>query len=496
MPSIGELEDKKSDVQNQLKVLNKEKQDKGKWTDEQLTTVTNLAAEYTKIQTELTRERDELKRQADIASSLQSIIGDEKKSPSGAALGNPQGDDGASLGKLSDNFMALMQHYGSDLPNFVKAQENATPTFRCGAPGQYAPMDSDTIQHDGKMISIKTLSSPIYRKAWRDTIKNIQGESQFVQRLSQVKAECFDTGCGTVMSPSDFASGGFMLNPMTFASELQKCCDKTVVMRSISNVVTVTSIGISIPRLRKRLASFAKGCECEPPVKCDVPEGDRIEFRPQPWTQCTGICDALLKFTSMPVERLLMDELTRDLRENLEFLYLYDDGMSGPLGILHPNGLLTPDLEITTATFAGSVALNFLIDAMCALPNCASNRAEWLFSNLAWCDILKLVDGNDRHYFAEIINAQGVGQGVSRPNLMGHPVNISETITGDFTIEDDYPGVFGDFSSYLILDGPATDLKKDTNIFSNRTCWVARGYTGGGVVNDCDFIRLKVIAAE
>jgi HK97 family phage major capsid protein len=492
MPSIAEMEDKKAVVQSELRKLTARKDDTGKWSDEELTQVQNLTTEYTDIQTNLTKEREELKRQADIAANVQQIVGAQQQ--------QAKGGDGASTtdgsGLTPELIQVIAQQFGDHLPEAVKKAQQGKPTFRCGGPGKYAPFEAETIQHDGRMVSCKTINHPSYRKAWSDTIKSVQGDGAFVSRLSEVYNECFDSGCGKVMTPSDFATGGFMLNPMTFASELQKCCDKSVVLRSIANVVTVSSIAISIPRLTKRLASFALGCECEPPPKCDVPEGERVEFRPQPWTQCTGICDALLKFTMMNPEQLLMDELTRDLRENLEFLYLFGDGQAGPLGILHPLGLSTPDKEITNGTFAGSVGLNFLIDVMCALPNCASNRAEWLFSNTAWCDILKLVDGNDRHYFASVIESQGVGQGVSRPSLMGHPVNISETITGDFVTDDDYPGAFGDWSSYLILDGPATDTKRDTNIFSNRTCWVVRGYTGGGVVNDCDFQRMKVIAAE
>jgi HK97 family phage major capsid protein len=483
MPSIAELEDKKVIVHNRLKDLSAAKEDKGRWDESELEQVGNLTKEYTEIQTSIETERADIKKQADVASSLQSLISNQAK-----------GDDGVSAaGELSPELVKAIAHqFGNDMPGAVaNVAKDTVPTFRCGGPGVYLPMEAETIMHNNKLVSCKTLNSPQYRKAWRDTIKAVQGGDAFVQRLGQVYNECNDTGCGTTMGPNDFATGGFMLNPMTFASELQKCCDKSVVMRSISNVVTVTSIGISIPRLTKRLQSFAKGCECEPPAKCDIPEGDRIEFRPQPWTQCTGICDALLQFTMMNPEQLLMDELTRDLRENLEQLYLYDDGQMGPLGILHPNGLLTADHEITTATFTPTD----LIDVMCALPNCASNRAEWLFSNAAWCDILKLQDANERYYFWDVIMSQGVGEGNARPALFGHPVNISETITGDFIMADDYPGVFGDFSSYLILDGPSTDTKRDTNIFSNRTCWVVRGYTGGGVVNDCDFLRMKIVAA-
>jgi len=487
MPAIGELEDKKADVHNRLKNLNKTREEKGEWDEGQVTEINNLMTEYTDLQGQIETERAKLESQAKLAADAQKLI-------SNAKPGTKPGDDGASgtAGLSPEVIQAIAQQFGSNMPHFGgQTQSPNVPTFRCGAPGQYEPIDSETIMHDGKMISCKTLNSDKYRKAWRDTVKNVQGHDVFVTRLHEVWNECNDDGCGTTMGPSDFATGGFMLNPMMFASELQKCCDKSVVMRSIANVVTVTSIGISIPRLTKRLASFAKGCECEPPAKCDIPEGDRIEFRPQPWTQCTGICDALLKFTMMNPERLLMDELTRDLRENLEFLYLYDDGQAGPLGILHPNGLstdpvLTPDSGLTP---------DKLIDAMCALPNCASNRAQWLFSNTAWCQILKLKDGNDNFYFWQTLLSQGVGEGTSRPALFGHPVNISETIVGDFETDGTFPGVFGDFSSFLILDGPATDTKKDTNIFSNRTCWVVRGYTGGGVVNDCDFVRFLVEAA-
>lgn len=485
MPAIGELEDKKVEVHNRLKNLMEEKKEKGEWDEGQVTEVTNLTAEYTDLQKQIVAERERLDQQAATAADVQKLLAGQ--------VGDAGGDGASASGGLAPEVIqAIAQQFGSNMPNFAgQAPPPQVPTFRCGGPGQYEPLETPTIMHDGKMVSCKTLNSPEYRKAWRDTVKNVQGGDVFITRLNQVWNECNDTDCGAAMGPSDFATGGFMLNPMMFASELQKCCDKSVVMRSISNVVTVTSIGISIPRLTKRLASFAKGCECEPPPKCDIPEGDRVEFRPQPWTQCTGICDALLKFTMMNPERLLMDELVRDLRENLEFLYLYDDGQAGPLGLLHPLGLTTPDKEIVTATMTP----DDLIDVMCTLPNCASNRAEWLFSNAAWCDIMKLKDQNNQYYFWATLIAQGIGEGVSRPSLFGHPVNISETITGDFTIEDDYPGVLGDFSSYLILDGPATDTKKDTNIFSNRTCWVVRGYTGGGVVNDCDFQRIKVIPA-
>jgi hypothetical protein len=148
------------------------------------------------------------------------------------------------------------------VPQFNTVPENVPTSFRNGGPGQYTRFNESSIMIDQNAYSTDVLACEPYMEAFRRTIKNgldAQSFMQFLHSSWDRVAECCDTPNAT---PSDFATGGYLLTPLQFVDGLQKCCDKLVVMGQISNVVTVTqATRLGVRRLKTRMSSFSWGNE-------------------------------------------------------------------------------------------------------------------------------------------------------------------------------------------------------------------------------------------
>jgi len=463
---------------------------KGEWTKDEAEKAGAVAIEITKSREERNVRQTEIDQQGKQVSDLKNLM---------AGGSHKVGDDGSDslAGTSLEDRRQLIEAYGLDKDNAATAGK---VLFRNGKHGRYTAFDRDTVQlgDNTNPLGVEHLASPEYRKTWNHMLKQ-QNFSDFPNQLNQVKAEtgCFGDNCGTVMNPNDYFQGGFMINPTTFLTDLQRECDDMVVMRQWASVRTIGSIAVSIPVLVKRLQSFAWGCECTPPRKSDIPEGDRLTLRLHEWTQMTGICNALLNWTSSP-EPLLMEELAYDLSINLEDSYLYANGQESPLGLLNRitwKNAVKADPNKVYKIKKGTPSLDCLL-RLFNQHNCPN--ASLLISKMMWGQLMEMKNGNGDYYFWPIIMNQGVVSGVNRPNFMGVSVFVSDRMTGDFKTADPtdrYAAVLGDGQSYWILDGPATKTGRDENIYQDRTCFVVRGYAGGGVVNEHRFTPIQVTAS-
>jgi HK97 family phage major capsid protein len=385
---------------------------------------------------------------------------------------------------LNINFIRLVSREGQT--NFA---QQASLSYRNGGHNTYTNFDpSRTISfEDQKDLSVQFMASQLYNESFREIIFDGQTDRHFVEKLHRRKMECCPDALAT---PSDFTAGGFLIAPMQFYQGLQRCCDKSVVMRQLATVVTVTeACKLGIRRLTKRMSSFAWGCECAPPKKCDIPRGDQKVMEPNPWTVCTSVCNALIRKSTQPYENILLTEMAQDVSENLERGYLYGDGKGEPLGILHQNGMAkSSDIPLKI----GSLDPACLMEISCQIPSCVN--PAWLMGKKTYCDILKLTNGCGDYYWWNLIvqNGTGVnGNPNSRPSLMGHPVYISEFIEDSLDVAGHYPIALADFgSSYFIADGPSLGIQKDTNIYTDSSCWVGRGHSDGMIVKDCDARRV------
>lgn len=368
----------------------------------------------------------------------------------------------------------------------------AGPTFRNGRNGTYTAMSMDTIRiGDENNFKLSYIESDVYSKVFSEGI----GQSMDHNSIAINASIRYNESCcpATDATPSNFKAGGWLITPMTFAEGIQRCCDRNTVMRQLANVRTVTeACKLGIRRLTKRPQSFAFGCECRPPEKCDGVGGEIKEMEPHLWTQCTVVCNALLRKSIISYEQMLMQELGVDLSESLENAYLYGNGHNQPLGIFHRNAL---DKSCTFPLKKGTFDPSCLLRMACQLSSCVNG--SWLMGKHTYCDILQSTNGCGDYYWWNLIVQNGPGSSGnenSRPSLMGSPVWISEFITDSIDRVGDFPMIYGDFDHYWITDGPTIGIKKQEDIMHDTTCWVARGHTDGMPVNDCRFKRMQVVA--
>lgn len=443
-------------------------------------------------------------RRAELRVDAKKLLDDHGRAPGDYTEANKRQFDLAlkEAGELDEQIKMREQYEkiaGEDLPEELRTKiatggngqvrgfkyDPQSVIFRSSAAMVYEPMK---IQNDRDRLR----ASDVYRDAVIHAIA--QGDKNVLQHVSRylVKnaGECPDPA----VSSADYSEGGWLTTPLQMLSQIIRCCDKMVKMRSLATIYTVTeacSLGV-----RKHTADMTAadwGEECQEP-QCGVPTGHVKVLTPNILSACTALCRELLRKTSDNVSAYFIDSMARAMSYKMEEGYLYGDGIGKPLGLLSsdPAAISADRFKtfVTGTTFDG----DDLIDVLCNIPDCMlGGNLAWLMSRAMWCAIFKLK--TDYGYMWSMTSDRGLA--ASAPLvLLGYPTMISEFMNqyapGQENAHGWIPLVFGDFSKYWIADRNGQLLESDLCVSKDRIAWYSRQWTDGMVICDEAFSGIIV----
>ena len=204
--------------------------------------------------------------------------------------------------------------------------------------------------------------------------------------------------------------GGYFVASETFVEGILKNVDDEVFIQKNSRVFLVD--GYRNLGVRKRLAkanSFIKGQELTDitaSFDSSLKWGKRY-LTPHYFVGGIQISNDLLRNSFMPVESMVRDELMINLREFLEYQYLYGNGDQGPLGIMVPSaeGLPTSrdsaaiDADVNTGGGEDSTThfgANSLIRAKFDMKPQYRDKSRWMWHTNTLERIATMRDGEGR----------------------------------------------------------------------------------------------------
>jgi HK97 family phage major capsid protein len=285
-------------------------------------------------------------------------------------------------------------------------------------------------------------------------------------------------------------AGGFTVAPQQFVASLIQAVDNAVFMRSLANVMTVTSaesLGIfsmtadvSDPTWTSELATGA--------ADSALTFGKR-ELRPHPLAKRILISNKLLRASALDMEGFVRGRFAYKFGVAQESAFMTGTGFQQPLGVFtaSADGIST-SRDVSTGNTTTSMTFDGIMEAKFTLKPQYWSRARWIFHRDGIKQLAKLKDG-EGNYIWQMGNVQ-IGQ---PDRLLGVPVLLSEYAPNTFTTGL-YTGIIGDFNNYWIADALDMQVQRLVELYAatNQIGLIARLETDGAPVLEEAFVRVKL----
>lgn len=388
--------------------------------------------------------------------------------------------------QTNEKLLKRLEAAGMTLAEHAKGTDgaNSLPTFRdgSGVPNRYQPLkqvsDDDSWRHE-----------MAYRQAYADgivrTLDDDRGHK--AHTIQAHRAACGDSGGP---GPGSYGDGGFLTTPLQYVSEMIKCCDKTVMMRQMARIFTVTdACALGARKRTKGISSATWGQSCRKP-ECDTPEGTVKTLHPHCLAACTAMCRELIRLSVVDPVMFFLEELSRNMAETMEQAYLFGTGQNEPFGMLAEDAV-SADRYLPFSLAADTLDGDMLIDMLCSIPDCMLNgNLLWMMSRELWCSILKLKTSSGYLWSTE--GNRGLTPGADR-QLLGIPVAVSEFMQ-DGSAEGHVPLALFDAQQYWIADRNSLLTESETCVGEDMVYWYSRFWTDGMPICDEGFSFLKIVA--
>ena len=270
--------------------------------------------------------------------------------------------------------------------------------------------------------------------------------------------------------------------PKGFVNEVIRSLNNGVFVREIAKKYTLTQLeGITIPK-RTGVVGNASWGDAE-----SIDDGldyGSVTLKPQGLNKTVKLAKKLVKFSSLPIEQEVKNELVEAYSRTLEQAYLTGNGASDtPFGVFNTTAVpVTQDVVVGT----GDIEAKSFISAKNKMPS--GYNPVWIIHPDVLTEIEGLKDGDGRHIFTQSFR-------VGEPDtILGIPV-IKSDFAPNVIEADAYIAVLGDFGrGYAIADVETMEVQVLKELYAGTNQIGYKGYflTTGNVIDEKAFVRVKL----
>lgn len=263
---------------------------------------------------------------------------------------------------------------------------------------------------------------------------------------------------------SDPERAGTFTVPEEFWNGILKNLDDMTHVQSMARVMSITAQTLAI-RMRLAKASMIGPGEELSDAQTNIENTLRYGKRtitPQFHTGAFRISNALLKDSSINILDYIQSEISIDVAEYMETLFLTGNGVgNNPVGLLHlataGEGIdSSRDVNLGDNVFTAET----LVDVRYALKETYARNAVWMLHRLMLAEIAKL-KGSDGHPLWRASMVPNVPD-----TILGRPMVLNEFMPYS-TANDAYGILFGDFSNYWVVFKDLMTMQVQSELYSN-----------------------------
>jgi len=283
-------------------------------------------------------------------------------------------------------------------------------------------------------------------------------------------------------------TGGFLITPEQWVSDLIKAVDNQVFMRSLATTYSVpTAASLGAASLDNDPADPTWTSELNIGTEDSTMSFGKRDLNPHPLAKFIKVSRELLRRIPS-VEGLVRDRLAYKFAVTLESAYLTGNGSGQPLGIFtaSDNGIST-SRDVSKGNTATSMKFDGLKEAKYTLKQQYRKNAKMLLHRDGIKQVAKLKDGEGNYLWQPSVVA-------GEPDrVLNIPVIESEYVPNTFTAGE-YVGAIGDFSWYWIADAHQMEMQRLEELYagSNQVGFLGRFNTDGMPVLEEAFVRITL----
>jgi HK97 family phage major capsid protein len=284
-------------------------------------------------------------------------------------------------------------------------------------------------------------------------------------------------------------SGGYLVAPQQFVTQLIKGVDDAVFMLNRSTSFPVTSSdSLGAPSLDTDPADPAWTAEIGAISEDSSMAFGGRELVPHQLTKLVKVAEKLLMISAIPPEPLVRQRLEYKFSTTFESAALNGDGAGKPLGIFTASaqGISTgrdvnTDMSTTAVTFDG------LKSVKGTLKQNYRGRAVWVAHRDLETQVAKLKDGEGQYQWQQSTVAGDPDR------LLGSPLLLSEYAPNTFTTGQ-YVAVYGDLSWYwtAIMQSVVFQRLNELYIANGQIGFRSKMWGDGMPVLEEAFVRAKL----
>lgn len=294
-----------------------------------------------------------------------------------------------------------------------------------------------------------------------------------------------------VMQADKDVSGGLLVENQKFSGEVLMDLHDLVFIRKLARVITEPyASSIFWPVLATTVGDSDWTAELSIGALGDM-KTEGFTLSPKPSAKYMRLSETLVRKSNSLAETLVRSELSYKFGITEEKAFLTGDGAGKPMGVFTVatggGAGITTARDVSTSNSATEIKCDNLLSVVESLKAQYRSKAVWVFSRQAVGQIRRLKIG-DGSYIWQPSMQLGVPS-----QLLGYPVYESEYVPNTFT-SGLYVGIFGDFSSYIIVTALDTRITVLTELFAmtNEIGYVGRMEVDGAPANENAFARVKL----
>ncbi len=284
-------------------------------------------------------------------------------------------------------------------------------------------------------------------------------------------------------------SGGYLVAPEQFVTELLKDVDNAVFIRRLATVRTlVNAESLGVPTLDANPADADWTSELAVGSEDSTMAFGKRELSPKPLAKLLKVSNKLLRASALNPESLVRERLAYVFGISEEQAFMTGSGAGQPLGVFTASAQgISTGRDVSTGNTGTSIQTDGLIEAKHTLKGQYWPRARWIFHRDAIKQIRKLKDGNGQYLWQPGISSD------LPSSILEVPYFMSEYAPNTFTTGL-YVGLIGDFSMYWIADALDMQIQRLVELYAatNQTGFIGRLETDGMPVMENAFVRVKL----
>ncbi len=267
------------------------------------------------------------------------------------------------------------------------------------------------------------------------------------------------------------ASGGYIVAPQMFVTQLIQAVDNLVFMRGLATVHSVPNAdSLGAPSLDNDPADPTWTSEILTGAADSTMDFGKRELNPHPLAQSLRVSRTLLRKSAIGAEALVRERLAYKLAVVEETAFMTGTGANQPLGVFTASASgIDTGRDVATGNTTTAVTVDGLKEAQFSMKQQYWGRLQWVFHRDTVKMIHKLKDGEGQYLLQPNIQAGAVNV------LLGFPINMSEYAPNTFTAGL-YVGMLGDFSQYWIADSLNVEIQRLDELYAatNQVGFISR----------------------